>query len=78
VGLEAMRPDLKAAHKMGYSAYATSSSETCSNQRESILQVPFSSASVADVISDMLAGKAGEKASDATECRVFQRTLGNL
>ena len=69
--LEAMRPNLKAAHKMGYSAYATSSSETCSNQRESILQIPFSSPAVADVTSADLAGKAGEKASDAIECRVF-------
>jgi len=66
-----MRPDLKAAHKLGYSAYATSSNETCSNQLDSMLPIPFSSASVPDVISANLAGKAGEKASDATECRVF-------
>jgi hypothetical protein len=46
VGLEAMRPEAKAVHAMGYSAYATPGTKTCSNQRDSILQSPFSSASV--------------------------------
>jgi hypothetical protein len=46
VGLEAMRPEVRTADRTGYSAYATPGSETCSNQRDSILQRPFSSASV--------------------------------
>ena len=54
----------------GYSEYATSGSETSSNQ-ESILQKPFSSTSLADLIRDVLAGKASEKAGDAKECRVL-------
>jgi hypothetical protein len=71
VGLEAMRPEVKTADWMGYSAYATLCTETCSNQRDSILQRPFSSTSVADAIGDVLARKAGEKASDAVERRVW-------
>jgi hypothetical protein len=35
-----------------------------------MLQNPFSSSSLADIIRDVLAGKTGEKASDAKECRV--------
>jgi hypothetical protein len=71
VGLEAMRPEVKTADWMGYSAYATLCTETCSNQRDSILQRPFSSTSLADAIGDVLARKAGEKASDAVERRVW-------
>jgi hypothetical protein len=71
VGLEAMRPEVQTADRTGYSAYATPGTETCSNQRDSILQGPFSSTSVADAIGDVPARKAGEKASDAIECRVW-------
>jgi|SRR5580658_3169874 hypothetical protein len=60
VGLEAMRPGVTRADRMEYSAYATPGTESCSNQRDSILQGPFSSTSVADVIGDVLARKAGE------------------
>jgi hypothetical protein len=70
VGQNVLRPRVKAVLTMGRSAYATSSNETCSNQGSSILQRPFSSAYSADMIREMTAGKFGEKASDATGCRV--------
>jgi len=69
---------LEGGQRLGYSAYATSSNETCPNQLDSMLQIAFSSPSAPGVISANLAGNASEKASDATECRVFERTLGNL
>jgi CheY-like chemotaxis protein len=69
--LKAIRPDMKAAYMTGYAEYATSGSETASKQQESILQKPFSSASLADMIRAVLAGNAGEKTSDAKECRVL-------
>ena len=69
--LKAIRPDMKAAYMTGYAEYATSGSETPSKQQESILQKPFSSASLADMIRAVLAGNAGEKTSDAKECRVL-------
>jgi two-component system cell cycle sensor histidine kinase/response regulator CckA len=75
--LQAIRPDVKAAYMTGYAEYATSGSETSSNQREWVLQKPFSSTSLADMIREVLAGKAGEKASDARECSVVQGTLRN-
>jgi len=68
--LKAIRPDVKAAYMTGYSEYATPDCETSSNQ-ESILQKPFSSATLANLIRDVLAGKISEKASDAKECRVL-------
>jgi signal transduction histidine kinase/CheY-like chemotaxis protein len=74
--LKAIRPGMKAAYMSGYSEYATSGSETPSNQ-DSILQKPFSSTSLADMIRSVLAGKAGEKVSDAKESRVVQGTLRN-
>jgi DNA-binding NtrC family response regulator len=69
--LKAIRPDMKAAYMTGYAEYATSRSETSSKQQDSILQKPFSSASLADMIRGVLAGNASEKASDAKECRVL-------
>jgi DNA-binding NtrC family response regulator len=75
--LQAIRPEIKAAFMTGYAEYATSGSETPSNQQSSILQKPFSSTSLADMIRSVLAGKAGEKASDAKERRVIQETLRN-
>jgi len=75
--LQAIRPEIKAAFMTGYAEYATSGSETPSNQQSSILQKPFSSTSLADLIRSVLAGKAGEKASDAKERRVIQETLRN-
>jgi signal transduction histidine kinase/CheY-like chemotaxis protein len=68
--LKAIRPDVKAAYMTGYSEYATPDCETSSNQ-ESILQKPFSSTTLANLIRDVLAGKISEKASDAKECRVL-------
>jgi len=70
-GLETMQPEVKAADIMRYSTYATYRSETCSNQRGSTLQKPFSSASAADAIGDVLTRQAGEKASDGMECRAW-------
>jgi hypothetical protein len=70
-GLEAMRAEVRAADTMANFPCATSRSETCSNQRESILQRPFSSASPADANGDVKARKAGEKASDAMQNRVW-------
>jgi hypothetical protein len=61
---------MKAAYIAGYSEGATSGSQTGSKQ-DSILQKPFSSSSLADMIRDVLAGKAGESSSDAKECRVL-------
>jgi hypothetical protein len=78
VGLEAMRPEVKVARIMGYSAHATSRSEARSNQQRSTLQGPFSSASLANMIREVIAGMAAKKASDATECRAFRRRLRNL
>ena len=75
--LQAIRPEIKAAFMTGYAEYATSGSETPSNQQSSILQKPFSSTSLADMIRSVLAGKAGKKASDAKERRVIQETLRN-
>jgi signal transduction histidine kinase/CheY-like chemotaxis protein len=75
--LEAIRPEIKAAFMTGYAEYATSGSETPSNQQSSILQKPFSSTSLADMIRSVLAGQAGEKAGDAKERRVIQETLRN-
>ena len=69
--LKGIRPDIRAAYMTGYAEYATSGSETSSNQQDSILQKPFSSTSLADMIRAVLAGKASEKASDAKECRVL-------
>jgi len=69
--LTAIRPIMKTAYMTGYAEYATSGSEATSKQQDSILQIPFSSASLADMIRSVLAGNASEKASDATECRVF-------
>jgi DNA-binding NtrC family response regulator len=69
--LKAIRPDMKTAYMTGYAEYATSGGETSSKQRELILQKPFSSASLADMIRAVLAGNAGEKTSDAKECRVL-------
>jgi len=69
--LKAIRPDIRAAYMTGYAEYATSGSETSSNQQDSILQKPFSSTSLADMIRTVLAGKASEQASDAKECRVL-------
>jgi signal transduction histidine kinase/ActR/RegA family two-component response regulator len=69
--LKGIRPDIRVAYMTGYAEYATSGSETSSNQRDSILQKPFSSTSLADMIRAVLAGKASEKASDAKECRVL-------
>jgi two-component system cell cycle sensor histidine kinase/response regulator CckA len=69
--LKAMRPDMKAAYMTGYSEYASSGSETSSNQQSAILQKPFSSTSLADMIRAVLAGNASEKAGDAKECRVL-------
>lgn len=76
--LEAMRLVMYAALTMGYSRYATSSSEKCSNQQSSILQRPISSASWANIPREMIVGKAGERASDARECRARSRTPRNL
>jgi hypothetical protein len=78
VGADAMQLEVKARDTMGYAAYATSRSETCSNQQSSILHSPFSSASLADMTCEAIAGKAGEKVSDFTECCVCERTLRNL
>ena len=47
------------------------------DQQSSILQKPFSSTSLADMIRSVLAGQAGEKAGDAKERRVIQETLRN-
>jgi signal transduction histidine kinase/CheY-like chemotaxis protein len=69
--LKAIRPDMKAAYMTGYAEYATSGNETPSNQQSSILQKPFSSTSLADMIRAVLAGQSSEKASDAKECRVL-------
>ncbi len=69
--LKGIRPDIRAAYMTGYAEYATSGSETSSNQQDSILQKPFSSTSLADMIRAVLAGKASEQASDAKECRVL-------
>ena len=68
--LKEIRPDVKAVYMTGYSEYATPESETSSNQ-ESILQKPFSSTSLANLIREVLAGKVSEKAGDAKECRVL-------
>jgi hypothetical protein len=62
---------MKAAYMTGYSEYATSGSETPSNQQSSILQKPFSSTTLADMIRAVLTGNASEKASDAKERRVL-------
>jgi hypothetical protein len=70
-GFEAMQHEVKAVDRMGYLAHATSRSETRSNQQRSTLQGPFSSASLANMISEVIAVMAGEKASDATESRVW-------
>jgi hypothetical protein len=70
-GPETMQPAVKAVDSMRYSTYATYRSETCSNQRDSTLQKPFSSASAADAIGDVLTRQAGEKASDGMECRAW-------
>ena len=75
--LQAIRPEIKAAFMTGYAEYATSGSETPSNQQSSILQKPFSSTSLADMIRGVLADQAGEKVSDAKERRVIQETLRN-
>jgi signal transduction histidine kinase/FixJ family two-component response regulator len=75
--LKAIRPEIKAAFMTGYAEYATSGSETSSNQQSLILQKPFSSTSLADMIRSVLAGRTGEKASDAKESRVVQGTLRN-
>jgi DNA-binding NtrC family response regulator len=75
--LKVVRPEVKAAYMTGYAEYATSGSEAPSNQLDSILQKPFSSTSLVGMIRDVLAGKAGEKASDARESRVVQATLRN-
>jgi DNA-binding NtrC family response regulator len=69
--LKAIRPDIKAAYMTGYAEYATSGSETSSKQQDSILQKPFSSTSLADMIRAVLAGPGSEKASDAKVCRVL-------
>jgi signal transduction histidine kinase/CheY-like chemotaxis protein len=69
--LQAVRPDVRAAYMTGYAEYATSGNETSSKQQDSILQKPFSSASLADMIRAVLAGNASEKTSDAKECRVL-------
>jgi signal transduction histidine kinase/CheY-like chemotaxis protein len=69
--LKAIRPDMKAAYMTGYAEYATCGNESSSNQQSSILQKPFSSTSLADMIRVVLAGQANEKASDAKECRVL-------
>jgi len=69
--LKAIRPDMKAAYMTGYAEYATSGNETPSNQQSSILQKPFSSTSLADMIRAVLAEQSSEKASDAKECRVL-------
>jgi two-component system cell cycle sensor histidine kinase/response regulator CckA len=68
--LQAIRPDMKAAYMTGYTEYATSGNESSSNQQSSILQKPFSSTSLADMIRAVLAGQVSEKASDAKKCRV--------
>jgi signal transduction histidine kinase/ActR/RegA family two-component response regulator len=68
--LQATRPDLKAAYMTGYSEYATSGNDTHSNQNP-MLQKPFSSTTLAEIVRDALAGKAGQNASDARECRVL-------
>jgi len=60
---------MKAAYMTGSLECATPGNETCSKQ-DSILQKLFSSSSLDDIIRDVLADKAGEKASDAKECRV--------
>jgi hypothetical protein len=70
VGLQAIRSEMKAAYMTAYSEYATSGSQTGSKQ-DSILQKPFSSSAMADMIRDVRAGKAGEHSSDAKECRVL-------
>jgi signal transduction histidine kinase/CheY-like chemotaxis protein len=75
--LKAIRPEIKAAFMTGYAEYATSGSKTSSNQQSLILQKPFSSTSLADMIRSVLAGRTGEKASDAKESRVVQGTLRN-
>ena len=75
--LQAIRPEIKAAFMTGYAEYATSGSETPSNQQSSILQKPFSSTSLADMIRGVLADQAGKKVSDAKERRVIQETLRN-
>jgi hypothetical protein len=62
---------MKAAYMTGYAEYATSGSETSSKQQDSILQKPFSSTSLADMIRAVLSGSATEKTSDAKECRVL-------
>ena len=67
--LKAIRPDMQAAYMTGYAEYATSGGETSSQRQSSILQKPFSSASLADMIRALLAGNVGEKTSDAKECR---------
>ncbi len=69
--LKAIRPHMKAAYMTGYAEYATSGNESSSNQQSSILQKPFSSTCLADMIRVVLAGQANEKASDAKECRVL-------
>jgi signal transduction histidine kinase/CheY-like chemotaxis protein len=68
--LQAIRPDMKAAYMTGYTEYATSGNESSSNQQSSILQKPFSSTSLADMIRAVLAGQVSEKAGDAKKCRV--------
>ena len=69
--LKAIRPDMKAAYMTGYAEYATSGNETPSNQQSSILQKPFSSTSLAEMIRAALTGQTSEKTSDAKECRVL-------
>jgi two-component system cell cycle sensor histidine kinase/response regulator CckA len=69
--LKAIRPDMKVACMTGYAEYATSGNESSSNQQSSILQKPFSSTSLADMIRAVLAGQTSEEASDAKECRVL-------
>jgi signal transduction histidine kinase/CheY-like chemotaxis protein len=69
--LQAIRPEIKAAFMTGYAEYATSGNETPSNQQSSILQKPFSSISLTDMIRSVLAGKPAETTSDAKECRVL-------
>jgi hypothetical protein len=62
---------MKAAYMTGYADYATSGNETCSNQQSSILQKPFPSTSLTDMIRAVLAGNGSENASDAKECHAL-------
>jgi two-component system cell cycle sensor histidine kinase/response regulator CckA len=66
--IAASRPDLRIAFMTGYSEYATPESDA-SSKSSRVLQKPFSSASISQIVRDTLAGSVGE-ASGVSEVRV--------